>query len=303
MPLLECHDVWKVYSEGTEALKGIECQLDAGLYGLLGPNGAGKTTLMEILTLRLEPTRGTISVNGISARKDPMGIRRAIGYLPQHVGFHPELSAQEFLEYVTRLSGYSRRQAKQRAMELLELVNLQNVGRERLGTYSGGMLRRVGIAQALASDPRIVIVDEPTAGLDPEERIRFRNLLFQLGTDRLVILSTHIVADVEETCTNIGLLLQGELAYHGSAQAFITAASGSTWECDGSIEDLEPFASTGRLVQSREIECGIRYRLVGEKPDRPSWSVEPNLEDAYVYYLMRRGVLTATSWEVASHES
>lgn len=298
MAFLSCHDVYKVYPDGTEALRGIDLELGEGLYGLLGPNGAGKTTLMEILTLRLEPTRGSIQLNGVDIRRNPLSARRMIGYLPQHVGFHPELSALEFLEYVGRLSNYGSRAARKRAMELLELVHLGPVAQERLGTYSGGMMRRIGIAQALVGDPQILIVDEPTAGLDPEERIRFRNLLFQLGSDRIVILSTHIVGDVQETCSSLGLIIAGEMAYDGAAQDFIAAASGSTWECHGTVDQIEEHAASGRLVQIRESEGGLSFRLVGDRPAGVGGaSVTPNLEDAYVHFLMQHGVLTSTNWE------
>ncbi len=297
MPLLSCRNIRKIYPDGKEALRGIDLELDCGTYGLLGPNGAGKTTLMEIITLGLEATSGELRLAGIDPGSDPMGARRTLGYLPQHVGFHSQLSALEFLEYVTRLSGVSGRNAKKRAKAILDRVNLGPVANERLHTYSGGMLRRVGIAQALAGDPSILVVDEPTAGLDPEERIRFRNLLFELGRDRLVILSTHIVGDVQETCSELGLLLDGRMVYSGSAQEFITAASGSTWECEGAVDEIDAFAASGRLVQIRETSPGLRFRVIGERPEREMCApMVPNLEDAYVHFMNQQGVLTASNW-------
>ncbi len=301
MALLSCHEVTKIYPDGKYALQGIDLELDVGLFGLLGPNGAGKTTLMEILTLRLEATSGKIAIDGIDPSRNPMAARHSIGYLPQHVGFHPELTAEEFLTYVGRLSGLPRINALHRADTLLFMVNLDQVRHERLGTYSGGMLRRVGIAQALVSDPRILVVDEPTAGLDPEERIRFRNLLFLLSSDRTVLLSTHIVGDVQETCSTLGLILKGRLAYNGPPESIIAEAEGATWECRGNLDDIERFAGTGKLVQTRETADGLILRLVGDHPDLPDCEpVTPNLEDAYVFFLLRQGALLQSNGEVAT---
>ena len=241
-----CDNLKKTYPDGKEALKGVNLHISKGLFGLLGPNGAGKTTLMEILTLLLEPTSGNLIVNGINSRIDPMGIRKMLGYLPQFFGYFPELTAKEFLEYLGILRGLKGKALRNTVQELLSKVRLNEVQNKRLKTFSGGMLRRVGIAQTLINEPKLIIVDEPTAGLDPEERVNFRNLLFEVGQERIIILSTHIVKDIEETCSNMALLLDGQICFHGSPSSFVRAAKGETWEFYGTQEDLKKFSGETR---------------------------------------------------------
>ncbi|HPA46807.1 MAG TPA: ABC transporter ATP-binding protein [bacterium] len=287
LPLrVECHDLRKVYPDGTEALKGITLTLTEGLFGLLGPNGAGKTTLMEIITLLLAPTSGRLTLCGLDTRKHETRIRSLLGYLPQFFGYYPELTAQEFLTYIGRLHNLSRHSARDRARDLLRMVRLEEVRNKRLSTFSGGMLRRVGIAQALMGDPKILIVDEPTAGLDPEERVHFRNDLFELGEGRVVILSTHIVGDVEETCSRMALISDGQLRYCGSPMDFVSPAEGRIWEFVGSSDDLEGLMGQGNLVQVREQPDGLAFRVAAPEPPRPTARpVLPTLEDAYVLFL------------------
>jgi len=293
LPLqVECRDLRKVYPDGTEALKGISLTLTEGLFGLLGPNGAGKTTLMEIITLLLAPTSGHLTLCGLDARKHETRIRSFLGYLPQFFGYYPELTAQEFLTYLGRLHNLSRRSAQDRARYLLRMVRLEEVRDKRLSTFSGGMLRRVGIAQALMGDPKILIVDEPTAGLDPEERVHFRNDLFELGEGRVVILSTHIVGDVEETCSRVALISDGELRYCGSPMEFVLPAEGRVWEFVGGSDDLERLMGQGNLVQVREQPDGLAFRVVAsDAPRVTARPVLPTLEDAYVLFLGRGGVV------------
>lgn len=283
---VECRGLRKVYPDGTAALQGIDLTIGEGLFGLLGPNGAGKTTLMEIITLLLAPTSGEVAVCGLDARRDETQIRSLLGYLPQFFGYYPELTAEEFLTYLGRLHGFRRRAARDRARDLLRMVRLEGVRNRRLSTFSGGMLRRVGIAQALTGDPKVLIVDEPTAGLDPEERVHFRNHLFELGEGRVVILSTHIVGDVEETCSRMALISEGKVTYVGPPAEFISPAEGYVWEFSGDAGDLENLVGKSNLVQIRESRGGLDFRVVSSSPPRPgARQVQPTLEDAYVFFI------------------
>lgn len=276
----------KIYPDGKEALKGIDLVIHDGLFGLLGPNGAGKTTLMEILTLLLEPTGGRVTIDGWDTRKQPDKIRPLLGYLPQFFGYFPELTAREFLHYLGVMRDMPSRLLYRKVDELLDLVRLGQVARKKLKTFSGGMLRRVGIAQALLGDPKLIVVDEPTGGLDPEERVHFRNLLFDIGQNRIVILSTHIVKDIEETCSDLALLIDGTIRFRGSPTEFVRNAQGQTWEFYGDPDEVEYYARQQNLVSIREDIHGVLFRVVSPTPPREnSRRVIPNLEDAYVRFL------------------
>ena len=207
------------------AVDRVSLHLHNGVFGLLGTNGAGKTTLMRMLCGILQPTSGTIAFDGMDVRED--GYRAVLGYLPQDFGYYPEFTAMDFLLYMAALKGLPKRSAKRRANELLELVGLQDMGRKKIKTFSGGMKQRLGIAQALLNDPKLLILDEPTAGLDPKERVRFRSLIGQLGKDSIVLLSTHIVSDIEHIADEVLMMKDGNLIYHG------------TW--DEQMGDLESF--------------------------------------------------------------
>ena len=195
------------------AVDRISLRLHRGVFGLLGTNGAGKTTLMRMLCGILQPTGGTISFDGMDVREE--GYRAILGYLPQDFGYYPEFTAMDFLLYMAALKGLPRQSARRKATELLELVGLQDMGRKKIKTFSGGMKQRLGIAQALLNDPKLLILDEPTAGLDPKERVRFRNLIGQLGKDSIVLLSTHIVSDIEHIADEVLMMKDGNLIYHG----------------------------------------------------------------------------------------
>lgn len=281
--MLELIDVTKIYPGGKRAVDGITLRLGTGILGLLGPNGAGKSSLMRIAATVTKPTSGRVVFNGADSVADPDSLRRALGYLPQHFGFYPNLSAHAFLSYLAAAKGLSPRAAKSRIDQLLEMVNLTEAAKRPMGKYSGGMIRRAGIAQALLGDPKILIVDEPTAGLDPEERVRFRNLLSDLAADKAVLLSTHIVSDVESVASDIAIVAQGRLVRRGTPEDLLRSVVGQTWELLVPSHQLAELQS--RFVISRQTRTpdGVRVRLLSSQP--PSVNavrVAPDLEDSYL---------------------
>ncbi|MFR9727477.1 ABC transporter ATP-binding protein [Streptomyces sp. MS19] len=281
--MLELIDVGKVYRGGKSAVSGVTLRLGPGILGLLGPNGAGKSSLMRICATVTRPTAGSLLFDGADAVRDPEPLRRALGYLPQDFGVHPHLNAREFLSYLAAAKGLSARSARGRIDELLETVNLTGAAKRALGTYSGGMLRRVGIAQSLLGDPRVLVVDEPTAGLDPEERVRFRNLLSDLAADRAVMLSTHIVSDIESVASDIALMTGGRLVRRGSPGELLHEVSGRVWELTVAPEHVT--AVQARYVVSRMVrtDAGVRLRVLADAA--PSADAEPvaaGLEDVYL---------------------
>ncbi|HEX4951922.1 MAG TPA: ABC transporter ATP-binding protein [Thermoanaerobaculia bacterium] len=281
--MLSIRNLSKQYRGGPLALAGFSLEVGPGVLGLLGPNGAGKTTLMSILATVTRPTSGTFSWDGADGVADPGAVRRTLGYLPQDFGVYEKLTAREFLSYLGRLKGIPERQLADRVAALLELVNLHGVADRRVGGFSGGMRQRVGIAQALLGDPKLVIVDEPTVGLDPEERMRFRNLLSEIAHGRIVILSTHIVSDVEAVAGTIAVLRKGRLIASGTPEELLRSAQGKVFEAVVSSEHLPEVqrrVAVAGLVRRAE---GVRVRFVSDQPTldgaRP---VEPTLEDAYL---------------------
>ena len=285
-------DLTKNYRGNIQALKGVDLTIESGMFGLLGPNGAGKTTLMRLLAGILYPSSGSIRVGTYdgTTEKGRTEIKRMLGYLPQDLGMYPDLSAREFLDYVAILKGLNQRQQrKARVDELLEMVALSDVAQRKLKTFSGGMKRRVGIAQALLNNPQLLIVDEPTAGLDPEERIRFRNLLSDLGSNRTVLLSTHIVEDIAQTCHNLAVMRSGELIFHGTTADLIQQTTGKVWLL--TTQGQKPQGDF-IVVSTLHMAQGIQYRVVGDEAAIRQLSgasitqTEPGLEDSYVW-LMR----------------
>jgi ABC-2 type transport system ATP-binding protein len=291
--VLETRNLNKAY-RGVQALKDFSLKLTPGILGLLGPNGAGKSTLMRMLATITTPTEGTILWNGRDVVKDPETLRSVLGYLPQDFGVYPNLSAQEFLEYMAAIKGMSGEKARRKISDLLDLVNLRDAARRPLGGYSGGMRQRVGIAQALLNDPQLLIVDEPTVGLDPEERVRFRNLLSDLSGERIVILSTHIVSDVESTATDIAIIHKGHLKARAYPEQLLKQMEGSVWEWMVASEELpalkQQFLVSGTI---RRVD-GVEVRAVSAvRPSPEAQAVTPNLEDVYLSMVAQRREVAA----------
>ncbi len=277
----------KRYRGHVTALDELSLVVPTGMFGLLGANGAGKTTLMRILAGLLRPSSGRVRVgeHDVTTRGGRSAVQRVLGYLPQELGVYPDLSAREFLDYVALLKGIDDRSARRRRVgEVLEIVALTAEADRRLRGYSGGMRRRVGIAQALLADPRLLIVDEPTAGLDPEERIRFRTLLAQLAGARTVLLSPHIVDDVAQTCRELAVLASGRLVFRGTVAELTSRAEQQVW----SVVTAGPAPTAGTIVSAVPHESGMRYRVVAPAPPAAgAKAVEPNLEDGYLALAVR----------------
>ena len=293
--MIEIKHLDKVYGNGPKAVKalnGIDLHIQAGMFGLLGPNGAGKTTLMRILAGIVAPSQGNVQVDGhdLSTEKGKEAVKALLGYLPQELGLYPDLNARQFVDYMAILKGMNDPVLRRKQVErVLEMVGLQADAGRKLKTYSGGMKRRVGIAQALVNDPRLLIVDEPTSGLDPEERIRFRNLLVDLAGDRVVILSTHIVEDIGQTCRDMAVLSKGNLLFRGSPTELIRAALGHVW----TVTTQQPRKPNNGLtvVSMLHLAEGVQYRLVGNAPDgyEDAQPAAPGLEDGYVWLMKNAG--------------
>ena len=282
---LVIEDVSKRYRRDILALHRFHLELKPGVLGLLGPNGAGKTTLMSILATITRATEGRVLWNGVDVASDPDAMRSVLGYLPQDFGVYPNLSAVEFLQYLAAVKGLDATTAARRIEELLVLVNLADVRKRSLGGYSGGMKQRVGIAQALLNDPELLIVDEPTAGLDPEERVRFRNLLSDLSGERIVVLSTHIVSDVEATATDIALISKGTLVAHATPEVLLLQVEGKVREWVVSSADLNAAKQKYLISSTTRRSDGVHVRVLGDEAPDNAQLVAPTLEDAYLFSL------------------
>ncbi len=267
---------------GAPALDDVTLTVGRGVFGLLGPNGAGKSTLMGILATLIEPSAGRVHVAGHDVRGDRAAIRRLLGYLPQEFGFYPRLTAYETLDYLALLSGLGR-ERRGRIEETLAVVNLEDVARRRVGTFSGGMKQRLGIAQALLNRPTVLVVDEPTAGLDPVERVRFHTLLAELATRSTVLLSTHIVADVASTCTDLAVMQKGRVVYRGSPADLAVEAVGRVWGATVQPERLATIEQCCTIAAATATPTGLTVRAVGTPPvGLACWQLEPTLEDGYL---------------------
>src|SRR3954463_5331929 len=280
---LTIEGVGKRYKGDFWGLREFTLELGPGVLGLLGPNGAGKSTLMRILATITRPTEGRVMWNGEDVVRNPDGLRSELGYLPQDFGVYPNLNAVEFLEYLAAIKGLDAAASRRRIDELLQLVNLTEVRKRPLGGFSGGMRQRVGIAQALLNDPKLLIVDEPTAGLDPEERVRFRNLLSELSGERIVILSTHIVSDVEAVATDIALIAQGQLITHSTPEALLAEVEGKVWECVVPSTELNAAKSRWMVSGTTRRSDGVHVRVIADSAPCPNaQALAPTLEDAYL---------------------
>jgi ABC-2 type transport system ATP-binding protein len=273
----------KNYRGSVQALRNVNISLQPGVLGLLGPNGAGKSSLMRILATVTRASSGRVLWNDSDVAKNPDALRNVLGYLPQDFGVYPNLNAYEFLEYLAAVKGIEAAAAKKRIGELLDLVNLTEAAKRPLGGYSGGMRQRVGIAQALLNDPQLLIVDEPTAGLDPEERVRFRNLLSELSGERIVILSTHIVSDIEAVATRIAILAHGQLLANDSPEGLLAAMAGKVWELVVPSGELPALRQKHLISSTAHRSDGVHARVVSDIAPAPNARVlEPSLEDAYL---------------------
>ena len=281
---IQIKDLDKYYGK-KQALNHINLTIHQGMFGLLGRNGAGKTTLMKTLATLLEKQKGEIRICGIPV-EETARVRKMIGYLPQDFSMYPNMTVYEAMDYLGVLSGMSKEKRKQRIPVLLEQVNLQNDSRKKVRALSGGMRRRLGIAQAILHDPKVLIVDEPTAGLDPEERVRFRNLLCEIAEKRIVILSTHIVGDIEATCENLAVMDQGKILYHGTVEALIELAKDKVYTAEISKKELpvmkENYLVTGMLSAGNNVS--VRF-LSEKKPFDGAKPCSAGVEDAYLYLM------------------
>ena len=284
--MLAIRDLGKTYAGGIQALKGITLNVPPGMFGLLGPNGAGKTTLMKILATLLEADVGTVEFNDIDliTRKDEA--RRMLGYLPQEFGLYPSLTAEQMLDYFAKLKGVADKKQRRALIEaLLEKVNLLPARKQRLGGFSGGMRQRLGIAQALIGEPDLIIVDEPTAGLDPEERVRFHNLLAETASDKaVVILSTHIVSDVANLCSNMAVIRQGSILATSTPREALGDLKESVWEATVPREQAATLKSVYRTISSQTVDGEVRLRVIlkAERPSEAFAPATPTLEDYYL---------------------
>ncbi len=280
---LKIQNLSKTYPNGTKALNGVNLNISTGMFGLLGPNGAGKSSLMRTMVTLQEADNGTAVLGDIDMLNDKDELRKHIGYLPQEFGLYPKVNAEMLLNHFAALKGIHDKQERRRTVdELLEKVNLSEHRRKNLGGYSGGMKQRFGIAQALIGNPRLVIVDEPTAGLDPQERNRFHNILSQLGRETIVILSTHIVEDVKELCTQMAILNKGRILIQGNPKDLVKNMQGQVWEKVVSPDELEAIRQSHQVISDRFYDGQTLVRIAAASD--PGNGFEPGqagLEDVY----------------------
>jgi ABC-type multidrug transport system ATPase subunit len=278
----------KVYPNGKQALSDINLEIESGMFGLLGPNGAGKSSLMRILVTLMNPSSGKVTIDGHDLKNDRGEIRKMLGYLPQDFRFFSNLKTWEFLDYAAGLSGIkSKKERLQKVDEWLDKVGLFNARERKANKLSGGMKRRLGIAQALIGDPKIIVVDEPTTGLDPQERIRFRNILSELSQkDVIIILSTHIVGDISSVCRELALLSEGKVMFNGAPEKLIEKVRGKAWQLQTSGTEYDILKEQYPVISTIPTEDGWEIQFVGDNVDiKNAVEIEPNLEHAYVYFM------------------
>lgn len=280
---LNIENISKQYSTKKYALKNYSLNIQNGILGLLGPNGAGKSTLMKIIATISRPSSGSIELDGHDLLKDPGYIRKILGYLPQDFGVYANLNAHEFLAYIAAMKGVGGHNLKSRIEALIEGVNLTESAKAPLGTYSGGMKQRIGIAQALLNDPKVLIFDEPTVGLDPEERMRFRNLIADLARNSIVILSSHIVSDIETIADEVVIMNSGVLVTKGGQAEVIKQVQGKVFETYLDSSELTDFRAKHLVVDTNRQKDGIRVRYISNQPATSSSLTQASLEDAYLY--------------------
>ena len=285
---IEIKELNKFYGKKKQALSNVNLTIEQGMFGLLGRNGAGKTTLMKTLATLLKKQSGSISICGIPI-ENAKEIRKIVGYLPQDFSMYPTMTIIEAMDYLGILSGIGTKERKERIDLLLKKVNLTEHKNKKVKALSGGMKRRLGIAQALLNDPKVLIVDEPTAGLDPEERIRFRNLLCDVSEERIVILSTHIVGDIEATCENLAILNEGSILYCGTVSDLLDTANGKVFSKTVDKRDLPKLKKEYNIIGMHSQGNKTYIRFLAELPYPDAESCEPNIEDAYMLYLWNSG--------------
>lgn len=280
---LEIQNVSKRYQKDNFGLKNFSISIEKGILGLLGPNGAGKSTLLKMIATVSKPSEGLICLNKNNIVKDPNYIRQQLGFLPQDFGVYPNLNAFEFLTYMAAMKGVGGTNLKKRIYQLLEGLNLIDTAKKPIGSYSGGMKQRVGIAQALLNDPRVVIFDEPTVGLDPEERVRFRNLISDLANDCIIILSSHIVSDIDTIADKVAVMKTGTLLAHDNPESLVNQVQGKVYSITISKEQLPKFKTDYLVVSTARKNQQLEVRYLADQPIANATLKEANLEDAYLY--------------------
>lgn len=298
--MLTLRDLTKTYPGGVTALAGVTLEIPAGMYGLLGPNGAGKSTLMRTLATLQTPDAGSIHLDGVDVLANPDALRRQLGYLPQEFGAYPRTSPEVMLKHIAALKGIPAGERSSLVEYLLHRTNLWNVRRQSIDTFSGGMRQRFGIAQALIGEPRLIIVDEPTAGLDPVERRRFQNLLSQFSEEQVVLLSTHIVEDVADLCPRMAILGNGRVLAEGEPDSLIRALEGRLWRLKIRSDELASLATTQRVLSTRNRAGAIEARILADVQPAGTEPATPTLEDVYLATLDAAGIDTGLNDPIAA---
>lgn len=279
--MLIIQDLTKKYKNKI-AVNKVSFNMENGVYALLGSNGSGKTTLMNMICGILKATEGSIKYNNLETWQEEY--RELLGYLPQDFGYYEDFKAEEFLEYMAIIKGYTKNVAKQKTREMLKLVNLEQYAKKRIKTFSGGMKRRVGIAQAIINNPKILILDEPTVGLDPKERVKFRNIISKLSIDRIVLLSTHIVSDIEDIANNIIIMKDGQIMQNGKLENIIKKLENKIFEIKVKQQEIEKIYKDYKVINFKNEGNEITLKIISDEILENAKMIEPNLEDLYLYY-------------------